>query len=463
MFEASLRASRAVVTGLSSGTLQRGEQRRGEDLEGERRGHGVARRAEHRRGVHGAEDDRVAGPHRDAVHGERAGARDDPGGVVVAPRARTGDEHHQVGAGSGLAHRLGDEGGVVGDDRRDACAAPQLAGLRGEHERVGVEDLAGGGLRADGADLVAGRDDHDRRCPPDGQLHHPRRCCCRDVDRAQAVARGEQQLGGGDVLADRAHVLVRRYGGPHLGGLARAVHVFAHDHGVVAVGQRVPGVDDGEVCEQHGRRLGGAHGVGGPHGDPVHAGAVEGGGGAAGPHRLGRHPSDGLAHRHAHRVHPGRATGCRARVPPRVERLVGGHVGHERRVGDHPGTVRRSGCRSLMRAPRRRMIRSQARSCCAEQLPPRGRQEGPARSRADRDQPGRRQAGARELVGEAETVDDQRTTGRGDLAPARRDRAENGSIAIREGCGGGAHRRSPSGLGGCSWLVKDAPIPLGDT
>ena len=66
----------------------------------------------------------------------------------------------------------------------------------------------------------------------------------REVDRAQPVALGEQQLGGADVLADRAHVLPGRGGGPDLRHVVRPVDVLAHDDRVEAVRERVAGVDD---------------------------------------------------------------------------------------------------------------------------------------------------------------------------------------------------------------------------
>ena len=63
---------------------------------------------------------------------------------------------------------------------------------------------------------------------------------------AQPVAGGQQQLGGADVLADRAHVLVGRDRRAQLGASVDVVHVLAHDHSVKSVGQGVAGVDDHE-------------------------------------------------------------------------------------------------------------------------------------------------------------------------------------------------------------------------
>ena len=107
MAEASLRASRAVVAGRSprGRTLERGQHRRGEDVEGQRGRDRVAGGAQYRSSGHRggriagnrAQHDRVPGTHGDAVHGQRAGGRDHARGVVVASGARPGDEDHQVG------------------------------------------------------------------------------------------------------------------------------------------------------------------------------------------------------------------------------------------------------------------------------------------------------------------------------------------------------------------------------
>ena len=76
-----------------------------------------------------------------------------------------------------------------------------------------------------------------------------------DVDGAQAVSCGQQQLGGADVLADRAHVL--RTAATAARSSARSsssVDVLAHDHRVEALGQRIAGVDDAHTRRDRGRR-----------------------------------------------------------------------------------------------------------------------------------------------------------------------------------------------------------------
>ena len=63
------------------------------------------------------------------------------------------------------------------------------------------------------------------------------------VDRAQSMTLGKEELGGADVLADRADVLVRHDGRPQLGPVLDIVDVLAHDDGVESIGKGIPGVD----------------------------------------------------------------------------------------------------------------------------------------------------------------------------------------------------------------------------
>ncbi len=259
------------------GAFQLGEQRRGEDVERERGRHRIAGHADHRRAVDGAEHHRVARPDGDAVDREGPGSGDDTRGVVVAAGAGARDEQDEVGVRGRGAHGRGDGVRVVRHDPGDRRRAARLTRLRREHERVGVEDVARFEAGADRADLVAGRDHrHDGRAA-DRELGRPGRGARGDIHRAQAMPLRQQQLGGADVLADRPDVLVGRDGGAQLGPVAGAVDVLAHDHRVVAGGQRVAGVDDLERVrlEQHRGGLRGADRVGRAHGDAVHPRRVE--------------------------------------------------------------------------------------------------------------------------------------------------------------------------------------------
>ena len=256
----------------------------------------------------------------DAVDEQRAGLLDDGGGVVVAPGARAGDHDHQVGTPGALAHGGRDQRRVVGHDRHRLGLAAGLARLRGEHQRVRVDELPRRRLgAAERPHLVARRDDEHARGAPDRQ----RRVACRgrggEVDGPQPVALGQQQLGRADVLPDRAHVLPRRRRGAHLGHAAGPVQLLAHHDRVEALGQRVAGVDDGEVRQRPRRRLRRPERVGGAHGDPVHRGGVVGGRGAQRPHRRRRHAAERLRRAAARRRRAGgpRARRARRRAPRR--------------------------------------------------------------------------------------------------------------------------------------------------
>ena len=278
----------------------------------------------------------MAGPDRDAVHGQRAELGHDPGGVVVAARARSRHDDQQVTAGHGGADRGGDAVRVVGLDRQAARLAAGLPRLRGQHERVGVEYLAGAGPRADRPHLVPGGQDGDDRPAPDQQLGGPRGRGRGEVGGPQPVPLGQQQLGGADVLADRADVLVGGHGGAQLGGgAAGVVDVLPHDHGVPPVGHRVAGVHHvvavrGQV---DGGCLAGTEGVGGAHGDPVHARRVEGRRRPGGPHGLGGDPARGFRQAGLDGGEPGRAARRLAGVAPGFQGAARGHVADERAVG----------------------------------------------------------------------------------------------------------------------------------
>ena len=219
----------------------------------------------------------MAGAHRDAVHHQRPEFSYDPGGVVVAAGARTCHDDQQIAVGHGGADGLGNASRVVWLDRQALRFAVGLTCLDGQHERVGIEDLPRADLGADRPYLVTGGQHADPRAAPDEKIGGPGGGSRGEVDRPQPVTLGQQQLGCADVLADRAHVLIRGHGRAQLGAAACVVHVLTHDDRVASGGHRVTGVDHvvGVRIQVYGRRLAGAEGVGGAHGDPVHAGRVE--------------------------------------------------------------------------------------------------------------------------------------------------------------------------------------------
>ncbi len=196
--EASLRASRARARGALGRrrALELGEQRRGEDVEGQRRGDGVARRAEHRRAVDRAEHDRMAGTHGDAVDGQRAGRSTTRGRVVVAARARARHHDDEIGAAGGRAHRGGDALRVVADDRRAPSprSRPRAPARRASASwcrgsRPGAGSAPTGRISSPvGSTATTG-------APVDGDLGGAGRGRGGDVDGAQAVPCGQQQLG----------------------------------------------------------------------------------------------------------------------------------------------------------------------------------------------------------------------------------------------------------------------------
>ena len=253
------------------------------------------------------------------MDGERAVLRDDARRVVVAPGARARHHDHEVGIRGRRTERPADAVRVVRFDGQHEGDAPGLAGLGGEHQGVGVGDLSRPQVGPERPDLVTGRQDRHEGGPSYEQVGGAGRCRRGDVDGAQPVSLGQQQLTGRHVLADRAHVLVGRNGGAQLGEqdvrAPHLVHVLAHDDRVAPGWHRVAGVDDVVVVggEPQGSGLARADGGARPDRDAVHGGRVEGGRRAAGPDGLGRDPADRVGERHANGRGPARGTRPRRR------------------------------------------------------------------------------------------------------------------------------------------------------
>ena len=150
---------------------------------------------------------------------------------------------------------------------------------------------------------------------------------------AAAGARPATAVRSGDVLTDRANMLIRRHRGAQFGAtVGCVVHVFAHDHSVVARRQQ------GRPCRSPRTRrtpsssrcrFACPDGIGGPHCDPIHPGGVEGRRRAQRPHWLGSDTANGLAHWHAHGGYSRRTSRRRACLLPRLQRLVRRDVGDE--------------------------------------------------------------------------------------------------------------------------------------
>ena len=144
--------------------LERGEHRRGEDVEGQRGRDRIAGRPEDRGRPDRAHDDRMARADRDAMDGERPEPLDDArrcGRRARRSTRRRRSRGRRVSAASRTAAAI--RSGSSGSDLRAHGLAARRLGLRREHERVRVEDHAGRRVGADRADLVAGRAARRRR------------------------------------------------------------------------------------------------------------------------------------------------------------------------------------------------------------------------------------------------------------------------------------------------------------
>jgi hypothetical protein len=172
----SRRPARPLVPGFwRVPALQRGEQRAGEQVEDHHGGQRVARDPDHGHRLAGlpgpgvAEQRGVTGPDRHAADGQAAGGGDRSGRVVAAPTAGARDDQHQVGGSCAAPDLGGDRARVVGLDAADHRAGAEVAGQQGQHERVGVDEVARTERRPDRPDLVPGRDDRHGRPARDVQ------------------------------------------------------------------------------------------------------------------------------------------------------------------------------------------------------------------------------------------------------------------------------------------------------
>jgi hypothetical protein len=156
-----------------------------------------------------------------------------------------------------------------------------------------------------------------------------------DVDRTQSVPLREQQLAGTDVLADRAHVLVRRDRGHDLGCRTLVVDLLSHHHGVESVGDRITGVDHDVPVRRQLQRRGRRRPVGllGADRDSVHRCQVARWGRAGRPHRLRGHPTERVGDRHRDRLEARGTAGGEAGAEPRGDGVGSGHVADERALG----------------------------------------------------------------------------------------------------------------------------------
>ncbi len=121
------------------GALELGKQRADDEVEGQRRRDRIAGHSHDRRAADDAEYDGMPGLDGDAVHGQHAGGGDHGGGVIVAdPRrnpARTSTTSASPEARSSVSRSAAGSSETIGPTLN--CGT-RLAGLAGEHQRVGV-------------------------------------------------------------------------------------------------------------------------------------------------------------------------------------------------------------------------------------------------------------------------------------------------------------------------------------
>ena len=220
---------------------------------------GVAGRAEHRgrrRAVHHAEHDRVPGPHRHAVHRERADLGHDRGGVVVAARRSSRRSRPR---GRDLAAAVAHRGGDLGRARR---ARPRSGAPRSPPPRPGP--------RASASSCRAARPRRARSRPAGSRRRsgsRPRPAGggrpARSPRRRPRRRRPPAAAGGPRAAAARRRSRPRRSSGR--AGTARrpraarravvlGVDVLAHDDGVEVARDRVAGVHDLEGARRRGGR-----------------------------------------------------------------------------------------------------------------------------------------------------------------------------------------------------------------
>jgi hypothetical protein len=311
------------------GALHAREHRDREHVGHQRRRDRIAGHADGGRARDGAEHHRMARPQRGAVHRDDSERLDRRRRVVVAAGRRARADEHEIALRRRGGERLAEPARMVGDDGHARRRRTRLAHLRHEHERVRVGDRARPRVGTKGHELVPGRHHEHVRSAADRQLRQAGRAGGRDVGGAQPLAGGQEQLAGGDVLADRPHVAVRRRRRQDLHLVAEALQLLEHDHGVEAVGHRVARVDGDRLRaerEPKRRGLARAGGLGGAHRDPVHRGAVERRRRPQRPSRLGGDSAERVGQRHRLGVDRMADTGGVERAQPAIPGLAHRHV-----------------------------------------------------------------------------------------------------------------------------------------
>jgi hypothetical protein len=289
---------------------QRGQDRGGEEVEGDGAGDGVAGEREewNRRlpcpGIQGSgqlsESQRFAGLNGQAAK-EEGGARVDkrPVDEVESPGGDAArDEEHcdvQRGVYNRLNGRIKQFLPVLNGGEKDGfCAGGR--DHRGQHGAVGVADLVGARGVLNGNQFIAGGQDRHAGPGMDGDLRVAALGGEGDVGRGEADPGGNERIAGVSLSAARDDVVSRLQGTrrlqanglANLGGSLTILGVFDHEHGIGTLGDggaghdlpyfsgrelagyRLPGANLAGKCEELVR-------LGGADGESVAGGAWEGG------------------------------------------------------------------------------------------------------------------------------------------------------------------------------------------
>lgn len=153
-------SSRAILIG---GLLEFGEQRSGDEIERQGGRDGVSRHADDRGRRHDTKNDRVSRLDGNAVCRNGADPLEHRSGVVAPSGRRSSKHEHDVGFLACPEYGFGQHLWIVRENRELLRLGACLMGLAGQHERVGVAELAGCEGDADGLQFISRGKNRDDR------------------------------------------------------------------------------------------------------------------------------------------------------------------------------------------------------------------------------------------------------------------------------------------------------------